>query len=155
MVLFNKFVTCALDTNVHGAFPDWYDGGKTTLTLGGDTESCALLKCDYSQSPNYGSGELHSAKLLIYPTSTSKTRAYIEPSRFKVYKVNRQLENEGSLDAVTTDLIIGASHQPNDGVTFYEETFTGRDIDGDGIPDKGESVTFTAYERIVFGTTLL
>jgi len=58
------------------------------------------------------------------------------------------LENEGSLDATTSDFIIGSSHQSSDNVTFWEENFLGRDIDGDGAPDKGESVSFNAYEKI-------
>jgi hypothetical protein len=148
MVLFNRVVTCEKDTNVHGAYPDWYDGGKTTLTVGGPFETSSVMKFSYAELPYFGAGELHSAKLLVYPTAITFNRETVESKRFKIYKLNKQLETEGSLDAVTTDLIVGSSFQPNDNINFLSERFLGRDTDGDGNPDLGTSIHVTAYERI-------
>ena len=141
MALFNRKVTVTKDTNVHPRYPDWYDGGKTTLTTqGGTTPTHNLLRAKYASRPSFGDSKLHSAKLLIYPTSLAVTSEYQrEVSRYKIYKLKDQFDNEGSLDAHTTDVLAFASH-PASSVKFKEEKFTGQDIDGDGVADLGETL---------------
>ena len=151
MVLFNRIVTVTKDTNVHEAYPDWYDGGKTTLTVeGGKTAIHNLLKAKYASRPIFGDSKLHSAKLLIYPTTLQvSNKQQRELSKYKVYKLKEQLENEGSLDAHTTDVLAFASH-PSSSVIYKEEKFTGQDIDGDGVPDKGETLTIKGGRAIQY-----
>ena len=141
MALFNRKVTVTKDTNVHPRYPDWYDGGKTTLTTqGGTTPTHNLLRAKYASRPSFGDSKLHSAKLLIYPTSLAVTSEYQrEVSRYKIYKLKDQFDNEGSLDAHTTDVLAFAS-SPSSSVKFKEENFTGQDIDGDGVSDLGETL---------------
>ena len=151
MALFNKLVECEKDTNVHSTYPDWYDGGKTTLTTqGGSNPIHNLLKFKYSTKPNFGEGELHSAKLLIYPTALATTNEYErEVSVYKVYKLKLQLENEGSLDAHTTDVLAYSVHK-SEGAVFKEDKLVGVDLDGDGIAELGESVSIKGGRQIQY-----
>ena len=151
MALFNRLVECEKDTNVHSTYPDWYDGGKTTLTSqGGSNPIHNLLKFKYSSKPNFGEGELHSAKLLIYPTALAVTNEYErEVSVYKVYKLKQQLENEGSLDAHTTDVLAYSIHK-SEGAVFKEDKLVGVDIDGDGVAELGESVSIKGGRTIQY-----
>tara|TARA_R100001015_G_C4585852_1_gene141806 strand:- start:187 stop:1035 length:849 start_codon:yes stop_codon:yes gene_type:complete len=156
MALFNRLVECEKDTNVHSTYPDWYDGGKTTLTAqGGSNPIHNLLKFKYSTKPNFGDGELHSAKLLIYPTALAVTNEYErEISIYKIYKLKQQLENEGSLDAHTTDVLAYSIHK-SEGSVYKEDKLVGVDLDGDGVPELGENITIKGGRTLQYSKPYL
>ena len=72
-----------------------------------------------------------------------------EVSVYKVYKLKAQLENEGSLDAHTTD-VLAYSIYKSEGAVFKEDKLVGVDLDGDGVAELGESISIKGGRTIQY-----